>query len=335
MPFADLPGRGERLAPSFGGGAKELGCYFAELEALYPLHAVITDVNRKQGALKYLATAALERTWRASNTFTDATKTFDKFKQEIHEFYPGSSNDVFTFHHLDVLIGKHVHLSIQNATKLGDFHLQFMTISKYLINKSRMSQAEQMQGFLHMLQPELENKVKQPLQITQLQHNPQDPYKLRDLYEAAGYCLLGSAPAGSLSVIRGATLLSPPSPLANIKTKLQNEVQSAIKLAMAEMTEMFKSTFAAQAQFSGGGQASQSHACMPTMTQLPTDQSSKCNFCSEAGHFMCKCKVVNEYACIGKCKHNHKNKIVLPSGATVPCSIVSTWLHDCIDEYHR
>ena len=335
MPFADLPGRGERSAPSFDGGAEELGRYFAELEALYTWHAVVADVDKKQGALKYLATAALERTWRASDTFTDATKTFDKFKQEIHEFYPGSSDDIFTIHHLDALIGERARLGIQNATELGDFHLQFRTISKYLIDKSRMSQAEQTRGFLRTLQPELENKVRQRLQIMQPQHNPQDPYELKDLYEAAGYCLLSSAPAGSLSAIRGATPLSPPSPPVNIKTELQNEVQSAIKSAMAEMTEMFKSAFAAQAQFSGGGQASPSHTCAPTMTRPPLDQSSKCNFCGEAGHFMRKCEVVNEYARIGKCKHNHENKIVLPSGATVPRSIIGTWLRDRIDEYHR
>jgi hypothetical protein len=51
---------------------------------------------------------------------------------------------------------------------------------------------------------------------------------------------------------------------------------------------------------------------------------------------MCNCKVVNKYVCMGKCKHNHENKIDLPSGATVPCSsITGTWLHFCINEYHQ
>jgi hypothetical protein len=66
MTFADLPGRGKRLAPSFDGGAEELGRYFTELEALYDRHVVTTNLHKKQGALKYLTTTALERTWRAS-----------------------------------------------------------------------------------------------------------------------------------------------------------------------------------------------------------------------------------------------------------------------------
>jgi hypothetical protein len=67
-----------------------------ELEALYDRHMVTTDLHKKQGALKYLATAALERMWRASDTFMDAAKTYEDFKKEIHKYYPGSSKDVLS-----------------------------------------------------------------------------------------------------------------------------------------------------------------------------------------------------------------------------------------------
>jgi hypothetical protein len=49
---------------------------------------------------------------------------------------------------------------------------------------------------------------------------------------------------------------------------------------------------------------------------------------------MRNCKVVNKYACLGKCKRNHKNRVVLPSGATVPRSVAGIWLRDCINEHH-
>jgi hypothetical protein len=106
MPFADLPSHGECSAPLFDSGAEELGCYFSELEAIFTRHTITTDKDKKAGALRYLATAVLERTWKASNTYTDLTKTYTEFKAEIHKFYPGSSDNVFTIHHLDTLIGK-------------------------------------------------------------------------------------------------------------------------------------------------------------------------------------------------------------------------------------
>jgi hypothetical protein len=160
-----------------------------------------------------------------------------------------------------------------------------------------MSQAKQTRGFLCTLQPKLENQVKQQLQIMKPQHNPQDPYVLKDLYEAAGYCLLGSAPAGSIDVIRNDASLSP-LPLVDIKTELQSKVQSAIKTVMTKVTEMFKNVFVAQAQLSGSGQTNLLQMHAPNVTWPPPDQSNtgKCNFCGEPGHFMRDCEVVNKYS---------------------------------------
>lgn len=339
MTFADLPGRGERSAPSFEGSAEELARYFSELDSLFAQKNVTLDNEKKLGALKYLATAALERTWRASETYSDATKTYDDFKAEIHEFYPGSTDDVSTVHHLDTLIGERARLGIRNATELGEFHLQFRTISKHLISKNRLSKGEQTRGFLRALQPELENLVRQRLQITKPLHDPQDPYDLKDLYDAANYCILGSAPAGSLSALRGQPSQAQPSPPVNIKAELQGEVQSAVKSAMSEMAEMFKNMFAAQAQFAGGGsagpppqRAQQSFARPPGP---PQGEQTKCHFCGEPGHFMRECEVVGEYIRNGKCKRNHENKLVLPSGASIPRNITGTWLRDRFNEYHR
>jgi hypothetical protein len=153
-------------------------------------------IEKKQGELKYLTMAALERTWRSSETLMDATKTYNKFKTEMFKLYLGSSINIFTIHHLDTLVGQCTQLRVQNMTKLGDFHLQFWTISKYLISKTWMSQAEQTQAFMCCLQKELENKVKQQLQIVSPQHNLQDPYELKDLFS---FCLLGNTPTGSMS----------------------------------------------------------------------------------------------------------------------------------------
>ncbi|KAF8263162.1 hypothetical protein EI94DRAFT_1481581, partial [Lactarius quietus] len=60
-----------------------------------------------------------------------------------------------------------------------------------------------------------------------------------------------------------------------------------------------------------------------------------CNFCGIPGHFMRECEIAAEYACMGECKQNVENRIVLPSGAALPRSITGAWMQDRIDEYHR
>jgi hypothetical protein len=90
MPFADLPSRGERSAPSFAGGTEEVSRYFSELDNLLALKGIMTDTKKKQGALKYLATAVLERMWKACETYNNVTKTYEDFKDQIYSFYPGS-----------------------------------------------------------------------------------------------------------------------------------------------------------------------------------------------------------------------------------------------------
>src|SRR6266849_2676915 len=63
--------------------------------------------------------------------------------------------------------------------------------------------------------------------------------------------------------------------------------------------------------------------------------TSACNFCGLPGHYIRECEVVTEFTRLGKCKRSLDGKVVLPSGAMVPRSIVGTWLRDRVEEYHR
>ncbi|KAF8265399.1 hypothetical protein EI94DRAFT_1804466 [Lactarius quietus] len=159
MPFRDLLKRGERSATGFDGTTKELGRYFSKLESLYDQHGVIDNQEMKTGALKYLTMAALDCKWKSSDTLKDPTKSYNDFKTEMYCLYPGSSEDVSTVHHLDALVGKCTGLGIKTVTELGDYHLDFKTISKYLIGKNHMSKAKQAQALFRGFQPELEQQI--------------------------------------------------------------------------------------------------------------------------------------------------------------------------------
>ncbi|PPQ83528.1 hypothetical protein CVT24_006142, partial [Panaeolus cyanescens] len=59
-----------------------------------------------------------------------------------------------------------------------------------------------------------------------------------------------------------------------------------------------------------------------------------CSFCS-GEHFIRNCNIANEYIASGKCKRNHENKVVLPSGAFIPSDVTGNNLKERIDEWHR
>ena len=104
---------------------------------------IIGDQDRKNGAIKYVVTSAFERMWKSSDMRSNQGQNYDAIKEEMYKLYPSLSNNVYTVHHLDTLVRQCTCLGIKSAAELGEFHLQFWAISKYLISKNRMSQAEQ------------------------------------------------------------------------------------------------------------------------------------------------------------------------------------------------
>ncbi|KAF8258332.1 hypothetical protein EI94DRAFT_1622905, partial [Lactarius quietus] len=265
----------------------------------------------------------------------DPTKSYNDFKTEMYCLYPGSSEDVSTVHHLDALIGKHTQLGIKTATELGDYHLDFKTISKYLIGKNHMSKAKQAQAFFRGFQPELEQQIRNWLQIVKPPHDPRDPYDLDDIYNVANYVLhqanLTAVNHFGWSAQLGLAVQLVPTPSMTIKSELQAEIQSALKSAVAKLGKMFKAAI--------GAQQNQYHEPLPPRMQGPLrpngEGGSKCNFCGIPSHFMRECEIAAKYARMGKCKWNVENRIVLLSGAALPRSITGTWMRDRIDEYHR
>ena len=64
------------------------------------------------------------------------------------------------------------------------------------------------------------------------------------------------------------------------------------------------------------------------------DRNISCNMCG-GEHYIRDCNVVNEYIAAGKCRQNIDGKVVLSTGAFIPCEIPGTLLAEHIDEWHR
>ena len=174
--------------------------YFADLQFLLNRFQVINENERKQAAVKYLKIRT-EQLWTTTRAWANQAATFDEFKTEVFQLYPGASADrTWSIQDLDLLIGQTSRVGILTTADLGEYYRQFLLISRYLISMNHLSTHEQSRSFFRGLQPSLEARVRQHLQLKFLNHLPDDPYNIAAVYEAVSYVLMGSAAMGMVQV---------------------------------------------------------------------------------------------------------------------------------------
>ncbi|KZS99347.1 uncharacterized protein LAESUDRAFT_610212, partial [Laetiporus sulphureus 93-53] len=78
---------------------------------------------------------------------------------------------------------------IQTIAELRNYHREFLAITSFLIDKTRISKSECNRAFVRGFPPELWNQISQLLQLKQPDHYPDDPYSVNDIYEAAKFML--------------------------------------------------------------------------------------------------------------------------------------------------
>jgi hypothetical protein len=135
MPFADLPTRHEHLAPCFNNTrSEEVEHYFADLQHLLAMNAVVAEDEMKQATVKYLKSVGTKKLWRMTPTFADAGQTYKDFKTEILSLYPSAGTDcTFSIQDLDLLIGEQAQVGIISTNSVADYYRQFLLILHYLI----------------------------------------------------------------------------------------------------------------------------------------------------------------------------------------------------------
>ena len=320
-PTVGMPARGDRSAPQFDPKQpRELRRYFADLDFHFARTGTVDDEQKKKHACRYVDIDTSEL-WEAIPQFADATVAYADFMLAIYALYPGSEEErKWSVADMDKLVGERSRLGIISLADLGDYYRQFLAITTFLRNKSRLSEAEQSRAFARGFQSEMWTRVSQRLQLKLPDHFPDDPYSLEAIHEAARYVLHGtqSTLLTIVSSTAAVTTTSPtaPSPSAEVKTE-------DIATILEKLSESFIKALATQ------------HASRTAPTDRPARGSSACNFCGGLDHFMRECLIALEFIRAGKCKRNVDGKITLPTGAFVPRDIPGQWFKDRIDEWHR
>ena len=97
--------------------------------------------------------------------------------------------DQYSLSDLDILIGEQLRLGIHSADGLADFHMRFLAITNWLIDKQRLSDLEQQRSYIRAFSPLLFTSILTQLQIKFPDQHPDLPYKVSDVYEAAQFVL--------------------------------------------------------------------------------------------------------------------------------------------------
>jgi hypothetical protein len=90
----------------------------------------------------------------------DVAQNFEEFKSAVHKLYPRSESECkWTIADMDKLVGEQLQMGILNVNDLGNYHQMFYFITKFLLNKNQISEAEQSRAFTRGFQADLWRRI--------------------------------------------------------------------------------------------------------------------------------------------------------------------------------
>jgi hypothetical protein len=139
-----MPARGERAAPTFDPTKpRELPRFFDELEYLFGRSNMTNNDEKKRQLLRYIDFDT-EQIWKTFPEFKNPAQTYEEFKAAILTHYPDASGDfMYSLRDMDLLTGERQRLGITNINDLSYYHLQFIAITTWLIEKKQLGDLEQ------------------------------------------------------------------------------------------------------------------------------------------------------------------------------------------------
>ena len=132
----------------------------------------------------------MEWLWKTAHTFTDLACSYEDFKAEIIALYPEAiAAQEHTLVDLDRVVSDCARTQIGSEAELREFYHEFLTISRSLISKGRISMQMQSHQFLASFEPRLGTAICARLHVKFPDQFPDDPYNTDAIFNAALYVL--------------------------------------------------------------------------------------------------------------------------------------------------
>ncbi|KAJ3846267.1 hypothetical protein EV368DRAFT_89308 [Lentinula lateritia] len=137
-----LPKRDERSAPKFDPKNEALlPNFFEEFERTAKAAGIDEDAEKmKRTVLGYLDAKTM-RFWQSLNTFDDDVKTWEDFKMEILDYYPGATGTAeVTTEELVRVVETFKKKTISTTQDLAEYHREFAVVAKALRTQGTLSE---------------------------------------------------------------------------------------------------------------------------------------------------------------------------------------------------
>lgn len=289
-----MPLRGTDAAPKFDGTPARLIPYLEDIEQLSD-HAGHTSEQRIKSAIRY-APADESETW----TMLDEAlgKDWDKFVAAVKSLYPGCEGDRrFTRTDLENLCAEQARIPMQSQEDLGQYYRKFFKISRHLIQKKKLAELERDRLFLDGIHTTANIAIRRRLEIRLIDHHPEDPYDLKEVYNAAVFLLPSTSTASQPAAAIPTRTAAPPVAVHRPVTVKQQPSQDIV-------------------------------------VKKEYNLSAGCFFCG-GDHYPRECRTREEYVRSGKVKWGDNGKLIMADGRRIPYGREDGTFQERIDKYLR
>src|SRR5277367_6219189 len=128
---------------------------------------ITSEDEKKKQAVRYTEFDT-EQIWKALPEFKSNSTSYNDFKKAIMQYYPDASGDfIYSIRDMDLVIGERQRIGMATAKDLSEYHLQFMAITTWLIEKARLSDLEQQRAYVRAFPTDLLQAINNRLQLKQ------------------------------------------------------------------------------------------------------------------------------------------------------------------------
>ncbi|KAF6749998.1 hypothetical protein DFP72DRAFT_1048519 [Ephemerocybe angulata] len=340
--YASLPGKNERRAPRWDTVPRTLGEFLDEYEEL------CAECGAGEGQMidslaRYAPNSDIRSMWKVLSTDPAVKGSWTLYRNLIIENTPGAGDDRrHTKSELDALVAKFRLKQMRTRAEFHEYWQQFFPVATYLHRAGRLSTEEQSRRLMQGLPANLQARVKAQLRNQYPTHHPEDPFTVKQIYDAINFVLTGfdsfdddlddfdnaAGTRGEVAPARSAPRVT----FDVSKPAVPNEISAltdTFQNVMKSVTNMIE-TF--NANVSTGNRYPRTPATGANAIYRPPG----CIFCSDRNHYARECQSLAEYISKGYCHRNSEYKICLPDGSMVlPHTAPGKDIKERIDNWRR